>query len=80
MILTHDRYHDHHPTGQTRLEHKSFKTPTKRTVEVTILASAYHQEINAAEAGSADRFVVQEVIKEIAQSYNPAAAMGGGSR
>ena len=100
-------------TTQTRLEHKTFKTPTKRTIELTILASAYHQartrtdqpppvhacwrvcvathppgsspshlphqEINAAEAGSADRYVVQEVIKEIAQSYNPAAAMGGGN-
>ncbi|GAB5031261.1 replication factor c subunit 3 [Nannochloropsis oceanica] len=61
---------------KTRLEHKTFKTPTKRTIELTILASAYHQEINAAEAGSGDRFVVQEVIKEIAQSYNPTAALG----
>lgn len=64
---------------KTRLEHKSFKTPTKRLIELTILASAYHQEINAAEAGSGDRFVVQEVIKEIAQSYNP-TSMGHGNR
>ena len=47
-------------------------------MELTILASAYHQEINAAEAGNNDRFVVQEVIKEIAQSYNP-TSMGQGS-
>lgn len=58
---------------QMRLEHKQFKTTSNRSVELTILASAYHQEINAADVGSADRFVVQEVIKEIASSYNPAS-------
>jgi len=57
-----------------RLDHREFKTPTNRTVEVTLLSSTYHQEINAADAGTADRFVVQEVIKEIAQSYNPTTA------
>lgn len=59
---------------QMRLDHREFKTPTNRSVEVTILSSNYHQEINAADAGTADRFVVQEVIKEIAQSYNPSTA------
>jgi replication factor C subunit 3/5 len=48
-------------------------------VELTILSSAYHQEINAADAGNADRFVIQDVIKEIAQSYNP-ANMGQGHK
>jgi replication factor C subunit 3/5 len=54
-----------------RLEHKNFKTPSNKAIELTILASQYHQEINAADVGNNDRFVVQEVIKEIASSYNP---------
>ena len=35
---------------------------------MTTTASNYHIEINPADAGNQDRFVVQEVIKEIAQS------------
>jgi replication factor C subunit 3/5 len=37
---------------------------------MTTVASAYHIEINPGDAGNADRYVVQEVIKEMAQ-YNP---------
>ena len=36
---------------------------------MTTTASNYHIEINPADAGNQDRFVVQEVIKEIAQSH-----------
>lgn len=43
------------------------QTPSKRTVEVTTVASNYHIEINPGDAGIYDRHVVQEVIKEIAQ-------------
>lgn len=34
---------------------------------MTTVASSYHIEINPGDAGIYDRFVVQEVIKEIAQ-------------
>lgn len=51
-----------------RLEHREFKTSTNKTIEVTTSASNYHIEINPGDAGANDRFVVQEVIKEIAQS------------
>ena len=36
---------------------------------MTTTASNYHIEINPADTGNQDRFVVQEVIKEIAQSH-----------
>ena len=36
---------------------------------MTTTASNYHIEINPADAGNQDRFVVQEIIKEIAQSH-----------
>lgn len=64
---------------KVKLEHRSFKTPTKASVDVTTLASNYHIEINPADAGTHDRFVVQEVIKEIAQSH-PLQAGAGPSR
>mmetsp|Transcript_2734 Transcript_2734/g.8274 ORF Transcript_2734/g.8274 Transcript_2734/m.8274 type:complete len:352 (-) Transcript_2734:2113-3168(-) len=51
-----------------KLEHREFKTPTNKAIEVTTTASNYHIEMNPGDAGTNDRFVVQEIIKEIAQS------------
>ena len=64
-----------------RLEHREFKTPTQKTIEVTTVASNYHIEINPSDAGNNDRFVVQEVIKEIATSGSlHAGAKGSGGK
>ena len=49
-----------------KLEHRTLKTPSNKTIEVTTLGSNYHIECNPSDAGNNDRFVVQEVIKEIA--------------
>ena len=51
-----------------KMEHREMQTPTKKTVEITTMASSYHIEMNPGDAGNNDRFVVQEIIKEIAQS------------
>lgn len=59
-----------------RLEHREFKTPTNKTIEVTTSASNYHIEINPGDAGSNDRFVVQEIVKEIAQSGSLGSKIG----
>lgn len=66
---------------KVKLEHRSFKTPTGRAIEMTTVASTYHIEINPGDAGIYDRFVVQELIKEMA-AYNPlsAAETGVGSK
>lgn len=37
-------------------------------IELTTISSNYHVEINASDAGNNDRYVVQEIIKEIARS------------
>jgi replication factor C subunit 3/5 len=50
---------------RVKLEHRTFKTSSK-TIEVTTLGSNYHIECNPSDAGNNDRFVIQEVIKEIA--------------
>ncbi|RHY01879.1 hypothetical protein DYB25_011492 [Aphanomyces astaci] len=52
---------------KTRLEHKTFKHPSKSTkVEITTVASNYHIEMNPSDVGNDDKLVVQELIKEIA--------------
>ena len=50
-----------------KMEHRTFKTPTNATVEISMMGSNYHTELNPADVGNKDCFVVQEVIKEIAQ-------------
>lgn len=51
-----------------RIERQQFETPSKKTIEITTLASNYHIEVNASDAGIYDRVVVQELIKNIAQT------------
>ena len=53
-----------------KLEHRTFKTPAGKSIELTTLGSNYHIEMNPSDAGRNDRFVVQEIVKEIAQ-YHP---------
>jgi replication factor C subunit 3/5 len=51
-----------------RIERQQFQTPSNKTIEMTTLASNYHIEVNASDAGIYDRVVIQEMIKNIAQS------------
>lgn len=51
-----------------RIERQQFETPSKKTIEMTTLASNYHIEINPSDAGIYDRIVIQELIKNIAQA------------
>ncbi|CAM9737680.1 unnamed protein product [Chrysoparadoxa australica] len=61
--------------GKVRLEHRTFKTPSNRSIEITTVASSYHIEISAADAGIYDRFVIQDIIKEIAGSQSLTSTM-----
>jgi replication factor C subunit 3/5 len=63
-----------------KLEHRTFKTPTNKSIEVTTLGSNYHIECNPSDAGNNDKFIIQEIIKEIASHGSlQAAASGGGA-
>ena len=57
---------------KVKLEQRTFKVTTngktKKEIDVNMLSSSYHIEINPGESGLDDRYVVQEVIKEIAAS------------
>eukprot|EP01035_Chromulina_nebulosa_P021070 gene21070-27300_t len=55
---------------KVKIENRVFKTSTNRVIEINTLASNYHIECNPSDAGSGDRFVIQEVIKEIASHTN----------
>jgi len=52
---------------KVKVDHKQFKVGST-TVEISILSSPHHIELNPGDAGSRDRDVVQEIIKEIAAS------------
>ncbi|CAK9049800.1 Replication factor C subunit 3 (Activator 1 38 kDa subunit) (A1 38 kDa subunit) (Activator 1 subunit 3) (Replication factor C 38 kDa subunit) (RF-C 38 kDa subunit) (RFC38) [Durusdinium trenchii] len=64
---------------KVKLEHRTFKTPSRRTIELTTLGSNYHIEMNPSDAGNNDRYVVQEVIKEIAQFHPVVSGMAEGA-
>jgi len=53
---------------RTRLSHETFETPNNKKVEINLIASNYHLEINPSDAGIYDRFVIQDLIKTTAQS------------
>jgi len=58
-----------------KLDKRSFTTPSRRTIDVNMITSNYHIEISPGEAGLDDRYVVQEIIKEIASNTNVAASV-----
>lgn len=51
---------------KVKLEHRTIKTPSQKIIEISTMGSNYHIECNPSDAGNNDRFVIQEVIKEIA--------------
>jgi len=58
------------------MEHRNFATPSGRNIDVTTVGSNYHIEVNPGDAGMYDRYVVQELIKEMA-AYSPLTAAEG---
>ena len=60
------------------MEHRNFATPSGRNIDVTTVGSNYHIEVNPGDAGMYDRYVVQELIKEMA-AYSPLTAAEGKS-
>lgn len=51
-----------------KIDQRVFLTPSRRKVEVNLVQSNFHIEITPSEAGSYDRVVIQELLKEIAQT------------
>ena len=53
-----------------KLEHLQFKTPSNKKIDITSLGSLYHTEMNPGDVGIYDRLIVQNVIKDMAQSQS----------
>eukprot|EP01135_Chromosphaera_perkinsii_P006671 Nk52_evm73s554 gene=Nk52_evmTU73s554 len=51
-----------------KIDRRVFTTPSKSKIELTTISSNYHIEINPSDAGNNDRLIIQDVLKEIAQS------------
>lgn len=62
-----------------KLDKRTFTTPTKRTIEINMVTSNHHIEISPGDVGLNDRFVVQDIIKEMASNKNIAASAMGPS-
>lgn len=55
-------------TEKLKIDQRVFLSPSNRKIEVNIVQSNYHLEITPSETGNYDRVVIQEVLKEIAQT------------
>lgn len=51
-----------------KIDARVFQTSTSRKLEFNIVSSVYHLEITPSDVGSYDRVVVQELLKEVAQT------------
>jgi replication factor C subunit 3/5 len=47
----------------------TFTTPSNRKIDIMIISSNYHIEVNPSDAGIYDRVVVVELVKQIAQTH-----------
>lgn len=64
---------------KVKIEHKSFKNASNKAIEITTLGSNYHIECNPSDVGTNDRFVVQNIIKEIASHSSLTSSTTGSS-
>ncbi|KAL0067880.1 Replication factor C (RF-C) subunit [Marasmius tenuissimus] len=51
-----------------KIDQRVFLSPSKRKIEINLVQSNFHVEITPSEAGNFDRVVIQELLKEIAQT------------
>ncbi|KZT18130.1 P-loop containing nucleoside triphosphate hydrolase protein [Neolentinus lepideus HHB14362 ss-1] len=51
-----------------RIDQRVFLTPSKRKLDLNVVQSNFHIEITPSEVGMYDRVVIQEILKEIAQT------------
>ncbi|KAG2177843.1 hypothetical protein INT43_003090 [Umbelopsis isabellina] len=51
-----------------KVDQRQFVTPSNRKLDLNIVSSNYHMELNPSDVGIYDRAVVQDLIKEVAQT------------
>ena len=55
---------------KTKIQHRQYKLPSKKLIEITTVISNYHIEINVSEAKQGNRVIIQEIVDEITGSNN----------
>ena len=58
------------PLSKLKIDQRVFVTPSNRKIDVNIVSSNYHIELTPSDAGNYDRLVIQDILKEIAQTQN----------
>jgi replication factor C subunit 3/5 len=56
--------------NRLKLDQRTFTTPTGRTVDLHLVTSPHHVELSPGDAGNNDRYVIQDVLKELASTKN----------
>ncbi|KAJ2283221.1 hypothetical protein GGH14_001033 [Coemansia sp. RSA 370] len=56
-----------------KVSQRIFETPSRRKLEINLISSNFHIEVNPSDAGIYDRVVIQDLIKEIAQTQQVTA-------
>ncbi|KAJ1985616.1 Replication factor C (RF-C) subunit [Dimargaris cristalligena] len=51
-----------------KIDLRRFETPSRKSIELNVVTSNYHLELNPSDVGIYDRIVVQDMIKEVAQT------------
>ncbi|KAI0951205.1 hypothetical protein AcW1_008307 [Taiwanofungus camphoratus] len=51
-----------------KIDQRVFMTPSRRKLDVNVVQSNFHIEITPSEVGNYDRVIIQELLKEIAQT------------
>ncbi|KAI8321322.1 P-loop containing nucleoside triphosphate hydrolase protein [Martensiomyces pterosporus] len=57
-----------------KVDQRVFETPSRRRMEINIISSSYHIEVNPSDAGIYDRVIIQDLIKETAQTQQISAS------
>ncbi|KAJ2721444.1 Replication factor C (RF-C) subunit [Coemansia sp. Benny D115] len=55
-----------------KVSQRVFETPSRRKLEINLISSNHHIEVNPSDAGIYDRVIIQDLIKEIAQTQQVA--------
>ena len=51
-----------------KIDERLFQTPSGKKIELSMFCSNFHVEINPSDVGIYDRVVIQEIIKDLAQT------------
>jgi replication factor C subunit 3/5 len=51
-----------------KIDQRVFLTPSKRKLDVNVVQSNFHIELTPSDVGNYDRVVIQDLLKEIAQT------------